>query len=293
MGLEGYALSRPRELRVRFGIASLLKGVLYLTIVLGAALMALPFIWMALTSVKQAPEIYRLPISLLPDNFFYPENYAEVFRRQDFIRFFENSFIIASGCTLASLFFSSLAGYAFAKFDFPAKEVLFFATILAVLMIPFEVIVIPLYLLFNRVGLTNTYPGIMGPSLISAFGVFVMRQFIESIPQDYIDAARIDGMSEFGIFLRIILPLSLPGLATLGTVKFIWSWNEFLWPLVMVNTEEMRTVMLGLSTYAGLWHTDYTVVCAAAFLSVIPLLIVFVFLQNFVIEGMTMTGLKG
>ena len=266
--------------------------VLIALIIIGALIMAFPFIWMVLTSLKHSDEIYRLPMTILPDNFLNLENYRIVFERQPFLRFFLNSFIVASGSTFASLFLSSLAGYAFAKFEFPGKEVLFFVFVLAVLMIPFEVIVIPLYLLFNRLGLVNTYLGIMGPSLLSAFGVFVMRQFIVSIPNDYIDAARIDGHSELQIFLRIIIPMSGPALATLGTIKFIWSWNEFLWPLVMVTSEEMRTVTLGLSTYTGLWHTDYNVVTAAAFLSVIPMLIIYLFLQNFVIEGMAMTGLK-
>ena len=267
--------------------------LLILVIVIGAIIMAFPFVWMVLTSLKHSDEIYRLPMTLLPDDFTNLENYVIVFKRQPFLRFFLNSFIVAIGCTVASLFFSSLSGYAFAKFDFPGKEILFFGFILAALMVPFEVIVIPLYLLFNRLGLVNTYLGLMGPNLLSAFGVFVMRQFIVSIPNDYIDAARIDGLSEFQIFLRIILPLSAPALATLGTIKFIWSWNDFLWPLVMVNSEEMRTVTLGLSTYTGLWHTDFAVVTAAAFLSIIPLLIVYVGLQKFVIQGMTMTGLKG
>ena len=267
--------------------------ILWALIVLGAMIMAFPFIWMMLTSLKHSDEIYRLPITLLPDNFFNFENYRIVFERQPFLRFFLNSFIIATGCTVASLFLSSLSGYAFAKFEFPGKEVLFFVFILAALMMPFEVIVIPLYLLFNRLGLVNTYLGIMGPSLLSAFGVFIMRQSIVSIPDDYIDAARIDGLAELQIFLRIIVPMSRPALATLGTIKFIWAWNDFLWPLVMVNSESLRTVMLGLSTYTGMWHTDYTVVTAAAFLSVIPLLILYLTLQNLVIEGMTMTGLKG
>jgi multiple sugar transport system permease protein len=266
--------------------------VLIVLIVVGAITMAFPFIWMVLTSLKHSDEIYRLPMTILPDNFFNPENYRIVFERQPFLRFFLNSFIVAAGSTLTSLFLSSLAGYAFAKFEFPGKEALFFVFILAVLMIPFEVIVIPLYLLFNRLGLVDTYLGIMGPSLLSAFGVFIMRQFIVSIPNDYIDAARIDGHSELQIFFRIILPMSGPALATLGTIKFIWSWNEFLWPLVMVTSEEMRTVTLGLSTYTGLWHTDYNVVTAAAFLSVIPMLVIYLFLQNFVVEGMAMTGLK-
>ena len=274
-------------------IKRLSQYLLQTLIVIGAVIMAFPFIWMVLTSLKHSDEIYRLPITILPDNFFYFENYHIVFERQPFLRFFLNSFIVAVGCTVASLLFSSLSGYAFAKFEFPGKEVLFFVFILAALMIPFEVIVIPLYLLFNRLGLVNTYLGIMGPSLLSAFGVFIMRQFIVSIPDDYLDAARIDGYSELQIFFYIIIPLSRPALATLGTIKFIWAWNDFLWPLVMVTSEEMRTVMLGLSTYTGLWHTDYNVVTAAAFLSVIPLLIIYLFLQNFVIEGMTMTGLKG
>ena len=269
------------------------RYTLYALIIAGAIIMAFPFIWMVLTSLKHADEIYRLPITILPDNFLYFENYRIVFERQPFLRFFLNSFIVAIGCTAFSLVFSSLSGYAFAKFEFPGKEIIFFAFILAALMIPFEVIVIPLYLLFNRLGLVNTYLGIMGPSLLSAFGVFIMRQFIVSIPNDYIDAARIDGLSELQIFLHIILPMSRPALATLGTIKFIWTWNDFLWPLVMVSSEPMRTVTLGLSTYTGLWHTDYTVVTAAAFLSVIPLLVIYLFLQNFVIEGMTMAGLKG
>ena len=212
--------------------------VLIVLIVVGAITMAFPFIWMVLTSLKHSDEIYRLPMTILPDNFFNPENYRIVFERQPFLRFFLNSFIVAAGSTLTSLLLSSLAGYAFAKFEFPGKEALFFVFILAVLMIPFEVIVIPLYLLFNRLGLVDTYLGIMGPSLLSAFGVFIMRQFIVSIPNDYIDAARIDGHSELQIFFRIILPMSGPALATLGTIKFIWSWNEFLWPLVMVTSEE-------------------------------------------------------
>ena len=280
-------------LRNRISIKRLGQYVLITFIFTGAIIMAFPFIWMVLTSLKYSDEIYRLPMTILPDDFLNSENYYIVFERQPFLRFFLNSFIVAVGSTVISLFFSSLAGYAFAKFEFPGKEVLFFAFILAVLMIPFEVIVIPLYLLFNRLGLVDTYLGIMGPGMISAFGIFIMRQFIVSIPNDYLDAARIDGHSEFQIFLRIIIPLSGPALATLGTIKFIWTWNEFLWPLVMVNSENIRTVTLGLSTYTGLWHTDYNVVTAAAFLSVIPMLIIYLFLQNFVIEGMTMTGLKG
>lgn len=277
------------------GITSeqLVKISFYGIVIIGSAIMALPFVWMVLTSLKRPDEIYRIPITLLPDTFINIKNYVQVFKRQNFLLFFLNSIIISGGCTITSLFLSSLSGYAFAKFEFPGKNILFFVFILAVLMVPFEVIIIPLYLLFSRIGLVDTYLGVMGPSLLSAFGVFLMQQFIITIPSDYMDAARIDGHSEIGIFIKIILPMSIPALATLGTIKFIWSWNDFLWPLVMVSTEKMRTVMLGLATYTGMWHTEFTIVTAASFLSVIPLLVVFLLLQNFIIKGITMTGLKG
>jgi multiple sugar transport system permease protein len=255
--------------------------------------MALPFVWMVLTSFKEGHEIYRFPITFLPDSIFNISNYQEVFARQPFGRFMINSVVISASATVTSLIFSSLAGYAFAKYQFPGKEIIFFGLILSVLMIPFEVIVIPLYLMYSRAHLNNTLLGVMGPSLISAFGVFVMRQFMQSVPDDYIDAARIDGMSEFGIFVRIVLPLSGPALATLGTVKFIWTWNEFLWPLIMVESDSVKTVTLGVASYVGMWFTDYEVVTAATTLSVIPTLIIFILLQNMVVRGMTMTGLKG
>lgn len=269
------------------------KILQWAVIILGAATMALPFVWMVLTSLKHDSEVLRLPITWLPDQFPYLENYRQVFIRQPFGRFFANSFIVTTAATVTSLVFSSLGGYAFAKFRFPGKEVLFFLFILAVLMVPFEVVVLPLYLIFNRFGLTDTYLGLAGPNLLSAFGVFIMRQFIESIPDDYIDAARVDGHSELGIFAKIVLPLAVPGLATLGTVKFIWTWNDFLWPLVIVRSDEMKTVILGLANYTGMWWTSYALVTAASFLSVIPMIVLFLIFQEFIIKGMTMTGLKG
>jgi multiple sugar transport system permease protein len=267
--------------------------LLWIAVVLGAIGMALPFIWMVLTSLKHDFEVLRLPITWLPDEFLYMKNYQDVFSRQTFGRFFLNSLIVTTGATVSSLLFSSLGGYAFAKFRFPGKEVIFFLFIMAVLMVPFEVVVVPLYLIFNQAGLTDTYLGIAGPNLLSAFGIFVMRQFMESIPNDYLDAARVDGKSELGIFWNIVLPLSVPGLATLGTVKFIWVWNEFLWPLVVVRSDEMKTVILGLANYTGMWHTSYVLVTAAAFLTILPMIVLFVIFQEFIVQGMTMTGLKG
>jgi len=261
-------------------------------VILGAIVMFLPFLCMVLTTLKQPPEIYRLPMRWLPDNIFYFKNYIEVLIKRPFARYLLNSFIVAGGCTGASLFISSLAGYAFAKFEFPAKEKIFFL-ILGAYMIPFEVLLIPLYLMFNSLGLVNTYIALMGPGLISAFGVFLMRQFIETIPNDYIDAARLDGLSEFGIYLKVVLPLAKPALAILVIIKFLWSWNEFLWPLVVVRDVSMKTITLGLSDFASRWYTEYTTSNTACFISIIPILIIFFIFQKYLIKGMTMTGLKG
>jgi len=260
-------------------------------VILGAIVMFLPFLCMVLTTLKEPLEIYQLPMRWLPDNIFYFKNYVAVLVERPFTRYILNSFIVAGGCTGVSLFISSLAGYTFAKFEFPAKEKIFFI-ILGAYMIPFEVLLIPLYLMFNSLGLINTYIGLMGPGLISAFGVFLMRQFIETIPNDYIDAARLDGLSEFGIYLKIILPLAKPALATLGIIKFLWSWTEFLWPLVVVRDVSMKTITLGLSDFASRWYTEYTTSNTACFISIIPMLIVFIIFQKYLIKGMTMTGLK-
>ena len=160
-------------------------------------------------------------------------------------------------------------------------------------MMPFEITVIPLYLIFNALNLTNTYFGLMAPDLISAFGVFVMRQFIGGIPDSYIEAGRVEGASEFRIFWRLIIPLVKPALATLAVIKFLMVWNDFLWPLVIVRDIPMKTLALGLSDFAGMWYTDYTIICAASFLSMIPTLIIFLFLQKYVVEGITLSGMKG
>ncbi|HEX9014812.1 MAG TPA: carbohydrate ABC transporter permease, partial [Chloroflexota bacterium] len=150
-----------------------------------------------------------------------------------------------------------------------------------------------LYLLFSDLNLTDTYPGIMAPDLVSAFGVFIMRQFMEGVPGDYIEAARIDGASEIRIFASIALPITVPALVTLAVIKTMWVWNGFLWPLIVAHDESMMTVSVGLAAFAGAYYTDYTLITAAAFVSVVPLLVVFALLQRFVQEGVVMTGLKG
>jgi ABC-type glycerol-3-phosphate transport system permease component len=258
----------------------------------GALTVFFPLFWMAVTSLKTVPEIQRLPLQIAPDHWTNLANYREVFQRQPFGRFLLNSALVASISALSSLVVSALAGYGFAKFRFPGRDLLFFA-IVAILMVPFQSVVVPLYLWVSHLGLLDTYLGILAPDLVSVFGVFLMRQSIEVVPSDYIDAARIDGSGELGIFWRVILPAVKPALATLLIVKFMWTWNELFWPLVVVNSPSMKVVTLGLVSFTNMYFIEYNLVTAAAVLSVLPILTVFVLCQRWVVRGVVMSGLKG
>jgi multiple sugar transport system permease protein len=258
----------------------------------GAVTVFFPFFWMAVTSLKTVPEIQRVPLQILPDDWTNLDNYREVFQRQPFARFLLNSAVVASISALSSAVVSSLAGYGFAKFRFPGHGLFFFA-ILGILMVPFQSVVVPLYLWVSRLGLLDTYAGILAPDLVSVFGVFLMRQSIEVVPNDYIDAARIDGSSEFGIFWRVILPSVTPAIATLVIIKFMWTWNELFWPLVVVNTPTMKVVTLGLVSFTNMYFIEYNLVTAAAVLSILPILVVFLVCQKWVVRAVVMSGLKG
>jgi multiple sugar transport system permease protein len=258
----------------------------------GATCVFFPFFWMAVTSLKTVPEIQRVPLQVFPDSWTNLDNYREVFQRQPFARFLANSALIASISALSSVVVSSLAGYGFAKFRFPGHGLFFFA-IIGILMVPFQSVVVPLYLWVNRLGLLDTYPGILAPDLVSVFGVFLMRQSIEVVPSDYIDAARIDGSSELGIFWRVILPSVKPALATLVIVKFMWTWNELFWPLVVINSPTMKVVTLGLVSFTNMYFIEYNLVTAAAVVSILPILVVFLVCQKWVVRAVVMSGLKG
>jgi ABC-type glycerol-3-phosphate transport system permease component len=258
----------------------------------GALTVFFPFFWMAMTSLKTVPEIQRVPLAVLPDRWANLDNYREVFQRQPFGRFLLNSALVASVSALSSLVVSSLAGYGFAKFRFPGRSVLFFA-IVGILMVPFQSVVVPLYLWVSRLGLLDTYLGILAPDLVSVFGVFLMRQSIEVVPGDYIDAARIDGCGELGIFWRVILPSVKPALATLLIIKFMWTWNELFWPLVVVNSPSMKVVTMGLVSFTNIYFIEYNLVTAAAVLSILPILAIFLVFQRWVVQAVVMSGLKG
>lgn len=262
----------------------------YLLLVAGAVLMVAPLVWMALASFKTLPEILRVPPTLLPESL-HLDNYRTVLGDTAFVRYFLNSVLVA-GITVASvLITSSMAGYAFAKFEFPGRRVLF-VLVLATLMIPFQVRVIPLYVLASDLGLLDSYAGLVLPGLVDAFGIFLMRQYLQSIPSELIDAARVDGASELTIFVRIVLPLAKPALAALAIFSLVASWESFLWPLLVISSPDKYTLPLGLAQFSGRFVTRVDLQMAASALTILPMLIVFLIMQRRFIEGMATAGMK-
>jgi multiple sugar transport system permease protein len=265
-------------------------GLRHLILAPLAILVVFPVVWMLLTSIKPGPETVLWPPRLWPVE---PtlQNYREVFTRWPFARFFLNSLVVASVSTVAILTTSASAGYAFAKIPFPGRDLLFFL-FLATIIVPFESYMIPVYLLVNWLGWLDSYPGLILPFAIMAFGVFLMRQTIQSIPDEMIQAARMDGASEFYIFRRIIVPLSSGPLAALAIYAFLNVWGFFTWPLIITTTEPMYTTELGLAMFQNQFFIEYGLVMAGASVTALPLLLVFVIFQRRIIAGITMTGLK-
>jgi multiple sugar transport system permease protein len=268
-------------------------GFRYALLIFGAIVMLVPFVWMIDASFMTSSEIQQRPPAWLPSSLQF-ENYPKLLDVLDFPRLYLNSFIVTGATVVGVLFTSSIAGFAFAKYRFPGRELLFYA-ILATMMIPFFVTIIPVFYIVRQFGWIDTYQGLIFPSLTSAYGIFLMRQFIFGIPDELIDAARVDGAPEPLIYWRIIVPLTRPALATLGTFIFIGSWNNFLWPLLVINNRDLYTVPLGLNnlrTFAA-EARNLNLLMAGTVLSVVPTLILFVFLQRYFIQGVALTGLKG
>jgi len=265
--------------------------LLYLALSLGAVLMMAPLLQMILTSIKPASEALRIPPTILPDR---PtlNAYSTVLTGAPFMTWFRNSMIVTLSVTALTLFTSSLGGYIFAKFEFPGRGLLF-TLLLATLMVPFPVILVPVYLIANQLHLLNTLFALIVPSMVSAFGIFLVRQFVAAIPNDLIEAARLDGAAEFRIYWWLILPQLGPALATLGTFTFMASWNDYLWPLVAINDQDRMTLPLALTFFNSAHHTRYDLVLAAATMIILPIIIVFLFFQRYFINAFTMSGLKG
>jgi multiple sugar transport system permease protein len=279
-----------RELKLEKILTLSRKIFIHLLLLLGLAITLAPFIWMISTSLKSSESVFTFPPQWIPK---HPttEQYQRLFREVNFLQFFKNSVIIAFGITLFSLFLNSLGGFAFAKYRFPGKEKIF-ALLLATLMVPAQITMIPVFLMLKTVGLINSYWGLIIPAGASAFGIFLMRQFITTIPNDLIESARIDGCSEFRIYWTIILPLCKPVVAALGIFTFMGSWNAFLWPLIVMIKENMYTLPVALANLSGQYATKFGLLMAGAVVVVAPVIIVFIIAQRYVIKGVAVTGLK-
>ena len=279
--------------RTKYRVGKRLKRVmLYVALTMGCLVTLLPFVWMILGSFKTSGEIIRIPPSFWPEN---PtlQNYETILTdpKLPLARFYMNSLFVSISVVALVLFTSSLAGFIFAKYEFFGKNIAF-GFILATLMIPFQVLMIPSYLILVRLGLIDSLWGLVIPGATSAFGIFLMKQFIQGLPNELMDAARIDGSSEWGIYWRIILPQVGPALATLGILTFMGTWNSYLWPLIVITSHEKRTLPIVLTWFNSMHGTRYDLTMAASVLIVVPILIVYALLQRWIVQGFTLSGLK-
>ena len=264
--------------------------LLYSILVLLAATFLLPFVWMASTSLKETYELFTFPPQFIPP---HPTlaNYWFMFQRTEMIRWFGNSLLVAAAVTGFSLVFNSMAGYAFSKRKFVGRNVLF-VLVLGTLMVPPHVTMIPVYIILSKIGLVNTYWALILPLCASPFGIFLCRQYMDTIPNDLLEAADMDGASEFQKYWRIVIPLIKPALATLTIFVFMGSWNNFLWPLIVTTESMMRTLPVGIALFQGQYLTQWGQVMAGATIMFVPVLILFLFLQRYFVAGIAMTGLK-
>lgn len=269
---------------------ALIRLIVYIALTLGSIIMVVPFAWMIVTSFKPLDEIHTYPPSFIIHN---PtvKAYIDLFRLIPMARYFFNSIFVASAITLSNLFLCSLAGYAFAKHRFFGRDKIFLLLI-GSMMIPWQINLIPGFVIVKKFGWLNSFQGLIIPAMSSAFGIFLTRQFIMTIPDDLIDAAKIDGCSEFTIYRLVVLPLIRPALASLAIFSFMAQWNNFVWPLVIIYSSKMRTIPLALSVLNGQFGENFAMVMAGAVVATLPVLAVFIAFQKYFIKGITLTGLK-
>ncbi len=266
---------------------------LYLVLISISIFMLLPFIWMLSTSLKPENEIFKLPpVVISPHSNL--EAYRNLIEQRQILRIVANTFIIAAAATLLQLFFCALGGYGFAKFQFKGREKLF-ALLLATMIVPFTVLMVPLYVIMLNLSWIDTFWPMIIPGAASAFGIFFMRQYISSISDELLDAARIDGAAEFTIFRRIVLPIIMPGLTSLGLIFFMGAWNNFMWPLVILKSPDNFTLPIAIRSYVGgvIGRPVFNLQMAASIVSILPLLIIFLAFQRRFVEGITAGAVKG
>jgi multiple sugar transport system permease protein len=283
-----------------------LGGVVsHLILIVGAALMLTPFVWMISTSLKPPYELFTVPPTWIPSQPQW-DTYVKAMSAGNFGRYAFNSLLLGATNMVSNVILSALAGYAFARLRFPGRSLLF-VLVLATLMVPYQVTIIPLFVIIRHIplfggndflgqggiGWINSYWGLIVPGAVGAFGIFMLRQFFQTLPVELEDAARIDGASEFRIFWQIMLPLAMPAIATLAIFSFQAGWNAFLWPLLITTTDDMRTIQLGLTVFVQQYSTQWDQLMAATVVATMPVIIVFGIGQRLLVRGIAFTGLKG
>jgi multiple sugar transport system permease protein len=284
---------KSKSLRKKKELAG--KSLAYILLSLIGISMILPFLWMISTSLKEVQAVFEQVKpwwrNWIPAKIIF-SNYVRAWHAVPFGRFYLNSIIVGLCVTFGVVFTSSLAAYAFARLNFPGRDKLFFAYI-ATMMIPGSVVLIPQFAIIRIAGWVDTYRALIVPATFTAFGTFLLRQFFMTLPKDLEDAAKIDGCGFFGTYLKIILPLSKPALATLTTFTFIGNWNSFMWPLLVTNRTELRTLPIGLEYFQSQYTTDWSLLMAGSVMALVPVIIVFIFNQRFFVEGVKLQGIKG
>lgn len=268
------------------------KIVIYTILVIMAAVMIVPFLWMLSASIKSDREVFKMnPFVFIPAN---PKwsNYHDIWTKIPMPTFVQNTVILTLVVTFLQLLTSSFAAYSFAKLEFKHRKTLFLAYIATIAM-PWQVYMVPQFIMFRKMGLNDKLLAMVCLQAFSAFGVFMMKQFYEDIPNELCEAARIDGMTEYGIYLRIMLPLSKPALSTLTIFTFVNTWNDYLGPLIYLRSESKKTIQLGLKMFISQYSSDYGLIMAGSVLSLIPLIVMFLFFQKYFVEGVAATGIKG
>ena len=284
--------SRAIQVQRRQPASSRRHVALHLVLMVGAIFMVLPFLEMVTTSLKSHVEVIQKPLDLIPSTLIF-SNYSDAMNALPFDRFYLNSLIVASSVTILDSFLSSLAAFAFARLRFKGRNALFFMYLIG-LMIPAQVLLVPNFLIIRQLGWFDTYFALIVPSSFSVVSIFLLRQYYRSIPLEYDEAARMDGASSLRIWWNIILPNSMPVLAARAVFIFLGSWNDFLWPLVVTNSQAMRTLPVGLNMFQGQYSVQWELLMAASVVALVPVLIIYFFAQNWIIRGLSVSsGIKG
>ena len=282
------AMTKHRKMEPRYAV---LHTLLILFMLLLVVIALFPFVWMLSSSFKEEKEMFVFPIQWIP-TVFHTENYSTAWNMVNFGKAMLNSLKIAGIITIGQLLTSATAAYAFAKIPFRGRNKVFLGY-LATMMVPFQVVMIPQFILFRQMGINNTHLALILPGIFSVFGVFMLRQFFQGIPDELIEASRLDGCNEFMILVRIILPLSGAALSSLAIFTFRWQWNDYLAPLIYLNDKKLFPVTIALAQFRMENMTLYTLIMAGSVISLVPVVVLFLFTQKYLIEGITMSGLKG